>query len=166
MEHDWADLSVLDESSAFIRTYAADYPLDSRLTVPERCHFAERQSVPRGNCREAAQSLFRFRAAALSTPVSFRQLVKNGIQSVCCVPFTTSKGLVGSFNLGSVKRHAFQSEDFDLLKQVGLQLANAIDTFVGTAGNLPATAPGGLPGKGAKPDPWPILRKLSAIVRH
>jgi formate hydrogenlyase transcriptional activator len=124
--HDWADLSVVDEPSEFIRTYAACYPLDPGLTV-NGAAISLRDSV----CREAIAGR-EPRVLSSSELRAFdsslvRQLLKNGIQSVCCVPFTTCKGLVGSFSLGSLKAHAFQSEDFDLLKQVGLQLANAID---------------------------------------
>jgi len=128
MKHDWADLSVLDESSALIRTYAADYPLDSKLTASEN-PISLKDSLCREAIAERQPRVFSGSELLAFDSGFVQALVKSGIQSVCCVPFTTSEGLVGSFNLGSVKRHAFQSEDFDLLKQVGLQLANAIDTF-------------------------------------
>jgi PAS domain S-box-containing protein len=126
MEHDWADLSLLDESSASIKTYAADYPPDSRLTGPENST-SLKDSLSREAIAERQPRILSSSELRAFDSSSIQQLVKNGIQSVCCVPFTTSKGLVGSLNLGSVKRHAFQSEDFDLLKLVGLHLANAID---------------------------------------
>jgi formate hydrogenlyase transcriptional activator len=68
------------------------------------------------------------RSALAASPAHFiRQLIEKGIQSACCVPFVTPKGVVGSFNLASTKENAFSSEDLDLLKQIALQLANALD---------------------------------------
>jgi formate hydrogenlyase transcriptional activator len=127
MEHDWADLSLLDESSACIRIYAADYPPDSRLAAPENS-ISLKDSLCREAIAERQPRILSGSELRAFDSSSVQQLVKNGIQSVCCVPFTTSKGLVGSLNLGSMKRHAFQSDDFELLKQVGLQLANPIDS--------------------------------------
>ena len=127
MPHDWTDLSILDESSTFISTYVADYPLDPRLAAPDAC-ISLKDSLFREAIAEGQPRMFSGSDLRAFDSSFVQQLVKKGIQSVCCVPFITSKGLVGSFNLGSVRVHAFHSEDFDLLKQVGLQLANTIDT--------------------------------------
>ena len=126
LQNDWTDVSILDESSAFVRTYVADCPLDPGLagtgvSIPLRdsvCREAIAAKQPRifnGSDPLAAHSNFD------------GQLLQKGIQTVCCIPFVTPKGLVGSFNVGTVRAHAFQSEDLDLLRQVGLQLANAVD---------------------------------------
>jgi formate hydrogenlyase transcriptional activator len=126
MQHAWTDLSILDESSTFICTYVADCPVDPRLV-------ALGGSIPLKDslCREAIEEK-RPRILNGSDLLAVRsdfveQILQKGIQSVCCIPFVTPKGFVGCFNLASVKAHAFQSGDLDLLKQVGLQLANALD---------------------------------------
>ncbi len=126
MRHDWTDLSILEESSAFIRVYVADGPLDPRLAGPG-------VAIPLADaiCGEAVaerqpQMLNRSDVAAIHSTFA-EQFLHNGIQSVCCIPFITPKGFIGSLNLASVKEHAFHSEDLDLLKQIGLQLGNALD---------------------------------------
>jgi formate hydrogenlyase transcriptional activator len=126
MKHDWAGVSILDESSAFIRTYIADYPSDPRLGVA-----GDSTPLEGSMCRNAIAEK---RPSILGGPdlLAVRsnfvdQRTQKGIQSVCCIPFATPKGLVGCFNLASAQAHAFHSEDLDLLRQVGLQLANALD---------------------------------------
>ena len=83
-----------------------DYPLDPGLTVPENAislkDSLSREAIAEREPRVLSSSELRAFDSSL-----VRQLVKNGIQSVCCVPFTTSKGLVGCFNLGSVKSACF-----------------------------------------------------------
>jgi len=125
MKHDRADVSILDESSASIRTYVADYPCDPRAAAGDATPLED--SVCRDAIAEKRPSILG--ASDLLTAGSHfvDRLTAKGIQSVCCIPFATAKGLVGCFNLASAEANAFQSEDLDLLKQVGLQLANAID---------------------------------------
>jgi formate hydrogenlyase transcriptional activator len=126
MKQDWTDLSIVDGSSSLIRSHVADCSLDPRSAVAGI-------SIPLKDslCREAiAEKRPMILSGSDLLAVhsnSAEQLVQKGIQSVCCIPFATPKGFVGSFNLASVEAHAFQSEDLDLLKQVGLQLANVID---------------------------------------
>ena len=94
MKQDWTELSIVDESSSHIRTYVADSSLDPGSTVA-------RISIPLKDslCREAiaektSRDLWRLRFACCSTPGSAEQLLQNGIQSVCCMPFATPKGLL------------------------------------------------------------------------
>jgi formate hydrogenlyase transcriptional activator len=126
LHHDWADLSIVDESSAFIRMHVADYPLDPRLAAPG-VSIPLRESLCGKAIAEKQPRIFNG-SDLLATHSNFvEQSIQKGMQSVCCIPFVTLKGFVGSFNLASAKTHAFQSEDLNLLKQVGLQLVNALD---------------------------------------
>ncbi len=56
-----------------------------------------------------------------------RSLVKEGIQSLCCVPLMRPRGPFGVFILGSTRKNAFQAEDLSLASQVAAQLALAIE---------------------------------------
>ena len=129
LQHDWTDLSILDESSAFICAYVAECPVDPRL-ARTGISIPLRDSICREALAEKQPRIFN-RLDLVAIRSNFvEQLLQKGIQSACCIPFVTPKGSAGSFNLASVRAHAFQSEDLDLLRQVGLQLANALDHTV------------------------------------
>lgn len=54
-------------------------------------------------------------------------LLQEGIKSLCCVPLTSSKEVLGTLNLGSTRDDAFRHEDFGLLLQVATQIAGALE---------------------------------------
>ncbi len=54
-------------------------------------------------------------------------VLEAGIQTVLCMPLLTSKGAVGTLNVGSRKDRAFSDQDQELLNQVAAQLAIALD---------------------------------------
>jgi formate hydrogenlyase transcriptional activator len=56
-----------------------------------------------------------------------KNLVAEGLQSLCCVPLMRPKGPLGVFVLGSTRRDAFHEEDLGLIGQVAAQLAVAIE---------------------------------------
>jgi formate hydrogenlyase transcriptional activator len=55
------------------------------------------------------------------------RVLESGIQTVLCVPLISSKGAVGTLNVGSRKDRAFSEQDQELLDQVAAQLAIALD---------------------------------------
>ena len=56
-----------------------------------------------------------------------KNLVAEGLKSLCCVPLMRPKGPLGVFVLGSTRKDAFQEEDLSLVSQVAAQLAVAIE---------------------------------------
>jgi formate hydrogenlyase transcriptional activator len=46
---------------------------------------------------------------------------------VLCMPLLTSKGAVGTLNVGSKRDNAFSEQDQELLSQIAAQLAIALD---------------------------------------
>jgi formate hydrogenlyase transcriptional activator len=127
MQCDWIDVSILEESSESIRLYVVDSTVDLR-------RFGSDLSIPLSDslCAEAISErrpkvLSSSMLAAIHSPL-VDQLVQTGIQSACCMPFVSPKGVIGSFNVASMKDHPFSSDDVDLLKQIGMQLANTLDS--------------------------------------
>jgi formate hydrogenlyase transcriptional activator len=55
------------------------------------------------------------------------RVLEAGIQTVLCVPLLTSKGAVGTLNVGSRRDRGFSDQDQELLNQVAAQLAIALD---------------------------------------
>ncbi len=50
-----------------------------------------------------------------------------GIRTVRCIPLRTSKGALGTLNVGSKKDQAFSAQDEEILSQIAAQLAIALD---------------------------------------
>jgi formate hydrogenlyase transcriptional activator len=61
-----------------------------------------------------------------ASPLAHR-LAAAGLQSLCCIPLITRKGVLGTLNVGSMKEKAFAPSDVDLLSQVAAQAAIAIE---------------------------------------
>jgi formate hydrogenlyase transcriptional activator len=55
------------------------------------------------------------------------RVLNAGIRAIRCVPLLTSKGALGTLNVGSKRDHAFSREDVEVLNQVAAQLAIALD---------------------------------------
>ena len=126
LQHDWIDLSILDESSESIRIYALDTVLDLRsagsdISIPLSGAFCGEAVV---ECHPKVFS--RSDLAAIHSPL-VDQMLQAGIQSACCVPFATPRGAVGSFNAASINEHHFHSEHIELLEHAVLQLSIALD---------------------------------------
>jgi formate hydrogenlyase transcriptional activator len=56
-----------------------------------------------------------------------KNLLSEGLQSLCCVPLSRPKGAFGVLVLGSTRAQAFQPQDLTLLNQVAAQLAIAME---------------------------------------
>jgi formate hydrogenlyase transcriptional activator len=72
------------------------------------------------------QLLTRRDLSASSAPIAMRML-DAGIRTVLCMPMVTSKGTVGTLNVGSKKDRAFSLQDTSLLNQIAAQLAIALE---------------------------------------
>jgi formate hydrogenlyase transcriptional activator len=57
----------------------------------------------------------------------FRRLLEAGVQSVCFLPLVTSKGTMGTLNLGSKQDNAFVDPEINFLKHLAAQVAIALD---------------------------------------
>ena len=55
------------------------------------------------------------------------RVLSAGIRTIRCMPLLTSKGAVGTLNVGSKKDQAFSQQDEEILNQVAAQLAIALD---------------------------------------
>jgi formate hydrogenlyase transcriptional activator len=126
IHHDFTSLALLDQQTGMIRIHALDFPgrqglLKSEITVP-------RESSPSGQAIASGLPLLA-NAADLDRYSSevIRVLRAEGFQTVCCVPLITRGQAFGSLNLASRRPDAFASQDIELLQQVGLQVAIAVE---------------------------------------
>jgi formate hydrogenlyase transcriptional activator len=63
--------------------------------------------------------------AALDSPFA-KRVLRSGVQSLCCIPLKSVKGVLGSLNLGSTKEQSFDADDLSLLTQIATQLGVSI----------------------------------------
>jgi formate hydrogenlyase transcriptional activator len=54
-------------------------------------------------------------------------LLPPALQTLCCVPLVTRRGLLGTLNVASVDPDAFPPSEFELLKQISIQVAIAVE---------------------------------------
>jgi formate hydrogenlyase transcriptional activator len=125
--YDHAVLALLEEDKKFLRVYAVDHVagLESLLTdryrrVPTADGTAAQAIQTRSITFWSAEDLDR-----VGTPVT-KQMRQAGIQSLCNVPLVSGDQVLGSLNLGSLRRNAFRSEDTEYLQQVANLMAAAI----------------------------------------
>jgi formate hydrogenlyase transcriptional activator len=73
-----------------------------------------------------SKTLTREDLASHSSSIATRVLGA-GIRTVRCMPLLTSKGALGTLNVGSKKDQAFSAQDEEILNQIAAQLAIALD---------------------------------------
>jgi formate hydrogenlyase transcriptional activator len=64
--------------------------------------------------------------AAIDTPFT-REVLEAGVQMLCCIPLSSTKGVLGALNVGCTKEHSVDAGDLNLLTQIARQLAASID---------------------------------------
>ena len=60
-------------------------------------------------------------------PLVSNVLSQDGVQSLCVLPLTTAQRRVGAMAIGSVQPSAYDATDIEFLRQVGAQVAVAVD---------------------------------------
>lgn len=123
-QQDSAGISVYEPETNELRLCALDLPMGKELvgtTVPVSGSLS-------GEAFQANEiKLFRRFDLERQSHDLAAGLLAYGIQSVCCVPLKGRSGSIGVLSLGSKKEGAFCSMDFDLVSQVAIQVAIALD---------------------------------------
>jgi formate hydrogenlyase transcriptional activator len=117
---------VVDGDSGLLRRHATDFPL-SKGSLPLDITGPVDNS-PAGKAVMLGVPLIftKEEIAAFGIEVT-TYLIEEGIQSLCCIPLTTSKETLGTLNFGSTRRNAFQAEDLELFTQIAAQVAGALE---------------------------------------
>ncbi len=126
MKQDWASLSTIEKSSSLVHTCVTDCTVNPELINLQAVPW-QADSLWEKLVEEKRPRIYSRADLASVDSIFFRSLLQAGMQSACCLPFVTPKGFIGSFNLASMKKEAFQSEDLYFLKLIGLQLADELD---------------------------------------
>jgi formate hydrogenlyase transcriptional activator len=125
LRHEYAGVELYDPATGLLVRQVEDFPLGKGML----------SSVPISpNDSPGGRSLAQGRALIFSKDQMqqfqaeiARSFLKEGLQSLCCLPLLRPKGPLGVLVLGSTRNDAFQPDDLTLLSQVAAQLAVALE---------------------------------------
>jgi formate hydrogenlyase transcriptional activator len=123
--HEFASLTLRDREKDFYE-HILDFPFGKGIVVPDSNMSIEGSPMEKALQARTPIIFSRQGIAALDCRFS-SELLQEGIKSLCCVPVSSSREILGTLNLGSTRESAFRSEDFALLQQVATQIAAALE---------------------------------------
>jgi formate hydrogenlyase transcriptional activator len=123
--HEYAGFELQDPNTGLLVRQVEDFPLSKGLLSPGHI---QTQNSPGGQAlQERTPLIFSKEQMKGFEAEMTKGFLDEGFQSLCCVPLLRPQGALGVLVLGSTRAEAFQSEDLDLLKQVGTQFAVALE---------------------------------------
>lgn len=126
IHHDYTSLALRDSASGLLKIHALDFSsspalFDQEITVPL-------ESTPSGICFTTGQPLLARGTEIDRFPNQIIQRLRTeGVQTICCVPLITQGRTFGTLNLASRREDAFPQQDVELLQQVAVQIAIAVE---------------------------------------
>jgi formate hydrogenlyase transcriptional activator len=126
IQHDYTSLALFDSSSGLLKIHALDFP--KIFAAPRNEFTVALENSPSGQCFSSGQVLI-VRGAELDrySLDAMRVLREEGVQVLCCVPLSAQGRTLGTINLASKNPDAFSAPDVELLQQVAVQVAIALE---------------------------------------
>jgi formate hydrogenlyase transcriptional activator len=126
IHHDYTSLALLEPATGQLRIYALDYP--SRENLIKQEVFVPLESSPSGEAIKSGKSVCARGSELERYPSEIMSILRNdGIQTICCIPLITHGRTFGTLNVASRRLDAFPGRDTELLRQVGGQIAIAVE---------------------------------------
>jgi formate hydrogenlyase transcriptional activator len=126
IKHDFASVTLYDETTQSLRFYALDFPAAPGMISPGGILPLRASCAGLAFLEREAKVFERERLAEFHHDCT-DLLLHQGVQSECCLPLLTRKGPLGVLNFASRNQNAFVPQNVNLLKQVATQLAIALD---------------------------------------
>jgi len=125
VSHDYTSVALLDPATGLLKIHPLDVPHASTA----KTEFAvPLDGSPAGKAITTGQVLVvRCEEIDRFHPDVSRFLRNQGVEVVCCVPMATHRRTLGTVNFASRNPEAFSTPDVELLKQVGTQIAIALE---------------------------------------
>ncbi len=125
LQHDYTSLALYDLPTHGLRLHALDFAsgrglIQEGILVPMADAPAGQAFTQRRPVRYTADELRRYEGEFA------RFLLAEGVQSLCCVPLISSKGILGTLNAASRRANAFSTDDAELLEQIAHPIAGAV----------------------------------------
>jgi formate hydrogenlyase transcriptional activator len=126
MHHEYTSLALYDAKKNVMRLRALDFPQGLGFIKEEMEVEIERS--PSGSCFTARKPrLYGVKDFGMFSPTVQQRLAAERVRSVCCIPLLTHDRALGAISLASFRDNAFSEQDFDMLGQVGTQVAIAVE---------------------------------------
>ncbi len=125
LRHEYAGFELHDASTGLLVRQVEDFPLGKGLlsSLP-----ISPLDSPGGRAlQEGSPLIFSKKEMQTFDAEITKNLLAEGLRSLCCVPLLRPTGPLGVFVLGSTRRDAFHPDDLNLLKQVASQFAVALE---------------------------------------
>ncbi|MGB0118576.1 MAG: sigma 54-interacting transcriptional regulator [Terriglobales bacterium] len=122
--YDYGSLAL--QEGAALRIYPLASPVGQEITGTETA--VPLHEAPAGRAILDRETKF-FKGSELTSSDSpfAKQVLQAGLQSLCCIPLKSAKGVLGSLNLGSTKEQFVEASDLSLFTQIASQLAVSIE---------------------------------------
>jgi formate hydrogenlyase transcriptional activator len=124
--HDFAGVTLFEGDQKNMKAYVLSPSPATPLLEAGRSVSIEQTLSAKAFLQKESQTLTREDLLSHSSGISDR-ILNAGIRTVRCMPLLTSKGTLGTLNVGSKKDKAFSEEDEEILNQIAAQLAIALD---------------------------------------
>ena len=125
LRHEYAGFELHDASTGLLVRQAEDFPLGKGLlsSLPISPH-----NSPGGrSLQEGSPLIFSKKEMQGFEAEITRNLLAEGLRSLCCIPLLRPNGPLGVLVFGSTRRDAFHPDDLGLLNQVAAQFAIALE---------------------------------------
>src|SRR6202521_1609962 len=125
LRHEYAGFELPDANTGLLVRQVEDFPLGKGLlsSLP----ISPLNSPSGRSLQEGAPVIFSKKQMQGFEAEITKNLLAEGLRSLCCVPLLRPKGPVGVLVLGSTRRDAFHPDDMGLLSQVAAQFAVALE---------------------------------------
>jgi formate hydrogenlyase transcriptional activator len=126
VQHDFAGLALYDAESNQLRVHALDFPVDQKFF--EKGQPIPLEGTPAGLAFTSRKPVLRQRIDVNEFHSELvKQAVAKGLRSGCAVPLICHDRVVGSMALASLRECGFSEDDAELLNQIGVQVAIAVE---------------------------------------
>lgn len=122
MQCDGVGVSLPGRDDGRLRIFALDFPASDGL-VYEGFEKSEESGISALTAFQTGQPIVLNSQDLAGDPIA----VGHGLKSVCHLPLISRNHVLGTVSLGSVREHAFSSEDVAFLTQLACQVAIAVD---------------------------------------
>jgi formate hydrogenlyase transcriptional activator len=126
VKHDSASVALVDGESGQLRLQALTYH-DARGVLEPHILLSLDRSPAGVTFGSGVAKIFRKTDLDQFVISDAPTLLSAGPQSMCCVPLVTRRGRLGTLNVASADPAAFTPGEFELLKQISLQVAIAVE---------------------------------------
>ena len=124
--HDFAGVTLFEGDEKDMKAYVLSPTPARPMLEAGRTVSIEQTLSAKALLEKESQTLTHEDLAKHSSGISDR-ILNAGIRTVRCVPLLTSKGALGTLNVGSKRDQAFSEQDEEILNQIAAQLAIALD---------------------------------------